>query len=146
MQAMQGDCMKRFFSLTVRPFFLITGGGTALVGIYAMLPEWAMTHAAKLPYLPQYTIIIQHWGIMVGLMGAFMMGAAFRSDWRVPVFLYSALEKSFMVYLVLFNARHSYTDGFWIAAIVDASVVVYTIGYFAACGFHAAPSEQPDRR
>lgn len=135
--------MKRFFDLTVRPFFLFTGGGTALVGIYAILPAWAMAHVAKLPSLQEYTIIIQHWGIMVGLIGVFMMGAAFRPDWRVPIFLYSALEKAFMVYLVLFNARHSYADGFWIAAIVDASVVIYTIGYFAVCGFNASPSRQP---
>jgi hypothetical protein len=134
--------MKRFFDRTVRPFFLFTGGGTALVGIYAMLPEWAMAHAARLPYLREYTIIIQHWGIMVGLMGVFMIGAAFHSGWRVPIFLYSALEKAFMVYLVLFNARQSCVDGFWIAAIVDASVVIYTIGYFAVCGFNAAPSRQ----
>jgi hypothetical protein len=133
--------MKRFFDRTVRPFFLVTGGGTALVGVYAMLPEWAMAHAAKLPYLQEYTIIIQHWGIMVGLMGVFMMGAAFRPGWRVPIFLYSALEKAFMVYLVLFNARYSYADGFWVAAIVDASVVIYTIGYFGVCGFKAPSRE-----
>lgn len=137
-QAREAEEMNRFasfFSRTVCPFFLITGAATALVGLYAFLPSWTMTNVAKLPYRQEYTIIIQHWGIMVGLMGAFMMAAALVPKWRVPILLYSALEKAFMVWLVLSNGRHSYAEGFWVAAALDASVVAYTIGYFAACGF-----------
>ena len=80
--------LRRFFARTVRPFFLLTGAGTALVGIYAFLPSWAMPNVARLPFLHDYTIIIQHWGIMVGLMGLFMMAAAVVPRWRVPIFLY----------------------------------------------------------
>ena len=54
--------LKQFFARTLRPFFLFTGAGTALVGLYAVLPSWAMPNVAKLPYLQDYTIIIQHWG------------------------------------------------------------------------------------
>ena len=68
--------LRRFFARTVRPFFLLTGAGTAAVGLYAFLPSWAMPNVARLPYLQDYTIIIQHWGIMVGLMGLCMMAAA----------------------------------------------------------------------
>jgi hypothetical protein len=105
--------IKHFFSRTVRPFFLFTGAGTALVGLYAILPSWAMPNVAKLPYLQDYTIIIQHWGIMVGLMGIAMMCAALVPQWRVPILLYGALEKSFMVWLVLSNAQSSFVNGFW---------------------------------
>lgn len=34
-----------------------------------------------------------------------------------------------------FQISGAYADGFWIAAAVDASVVDYTIGYFAVFGF-----------
>jgi hypothetical protein len=51
-----------------------------------------MPNVAKLPYLQQYTIIIQHWGIMVGIMGLAMILAALVPQWRVPILLYSALE------------------------------------------------------
>ena len=68
--------LRPFFAHTVRPFFLFTGAGTALVGLYAFFPSWAMPNVARLPYLQDYTIIIQHWGIMVGLMGVVMMAAA----------------------------------------------------------------------
>lgn len=128
--------MKRFFDRTFRPFFVLTGFGTALIGLYAFWPEWAVAKLAKLVFLQEYTIIVQHWGIMVGLMGVFMMAAAFRPGWRNPILIYSALEKSFMVYLVLSNARYSYAEGFWIAASADATIVLYTIAYFAVCGFN----------
>jgi hypothetical protein len=125
---------ERFFARTFRPFFLFTGAGTALVALYAFLPAWAMPNAGKLPYLQDYTVIIQHWGIMVGLMGVFMMAAAVVPAWRVPMALYSGLEKAFMVWLVLSNARQPFVSGFWIPCALDATVVLYTIGYFAACG------------
>ena len=133
--------LRRFFARTVRPFFLLTGAGTAAVGLYAFLPSWAMPNVARLPYLQDYTIIIQHWGIMVGLMGLCMMAAAVVPSWRVPIFLYSALEKSFMVWLVLSNAQHSFVSGFWVPFAVDATVVLYTVGYFLTFGFHSPDSD-----
>jgi len=127
--------LAAFFERTVCPFFLCTGAGTALVGLYAVVPAWAMPNVAKLPYLQDYTIIIQHWGIMVGLMGLAMMSAAIIPRWRVPILLYSALEKSFMVWLVLSHARQPFVNGFWVPCVLDSTVVIYTIGYFLTCGF-----------
>jgi len=39
------------------------------------------------------TIIIQHWGITVGLMGVAMMTAALVPAWRVAIALYSGFER-----------------------------------------------------
>jgi hypothetical protein len=63
---------------------------------------------------------------MVGLMGVFMIVAAFKVEWRKPI-LYSLLEKAFMVYLVVANGNHSYSQGFKAGAAMDATVVLYTI-------------------
>ena len=122
--------MKRFFDLTFRPFFVLTGIGTAAAAAYAFWPEWAVTHIAKLVYREEYTILVQHWGIMVGLMGVFMVVAAYRANWRNPILIYSALEKAFIVYLVMANVRRPYSRGFWAGAAMDATVVLYTIVYF----------------
>ena len=137
--------MRRFFELTFRPFFVLTGLGTALISLYAFWPLWASQTIAKLPFIQDYTIIVQHWGIMVGLMGVFMIAAAIRPEWRTPILMYSALEKAFMVYLVLANSSRPYSQGFWSAATVDATIVVYTIAYFAVCGFGtpAFPASHP---
>jgi hypothetical protein len=129
--------MKRFFDLTFKWFFVITGIGTAAASFYAFWPRWAAETAGKIPFVPQYTIITQHWGIMVGLMGVFMIVAAFKVEWRKPILIYSLLEKVFMVYLVLANGSQSYSQGFKLGAAMDATVVAYTIVYFTVFGFAA---------
>ena len=131
--------MKRFFDLTFRPFFVITGTGTALAGLYAFWPRWAAETVGKIPFVPAYTIITQHWGIMVSLMGIFMIFAAFAVEWRKPILIYSLLEKAFMVYLVVANGSYPYSHGFKAGAAMDATVVLYTIGYFVVFGFANQP-------
>jgi len=135
--------LESFFSRTFRPFYLVTGAGTALIGIFALLPSWAVPTIARLPFLVEYTIIIQHWGIMVGLMGLFMMGAGIYPAWRLPIALYSVAEKAFMVWLVLFNARQPFVAGFWIPFAMDFTVVAYTIGYFMYCGIDMPSRDEP---
>jgi hypothetical protein len=127
--------MKRFFDLTFKPFFVLTGIGTAAAALYAFWPRWATETAGKIPFVPDYTILTQHWGIMVALMGAFMIAIAFKVEWRNPILIYSLFEKAFMVYLVLVNRSQSYSQGFKVGAAMDATVVVYTIVYFAVFGF-----------
>ncbi|MGV3606023.1 MAG: hypothetical protein ACO1RA_06420 [Planctomycetaceae bacterium] len=133
---------QQFFRRTACPFYLVTGAGTALVGLYAVAPSWAMPNIAKLPYLQDYTIIIQHWGGMVGLIGLFTMIAAWVPKWRVPLLLYGVIEKAFIVWLVLSNAQSSFVAGFWVPCIVDSTVVIYTIGYFSTCGFHSVKENE----
>jgi hypothetical protein len=129
--------MKRFFDLTFKPFFILTGMGTALAALNAFSPRWTVEKVELLSFNQDYTIIVQHWGIMVGLMGVFMIVAAFVAEWRIPILIYSALEKAFIVYLVAMNITHPYARGFWVGAGMDATVVIYTVVYFAVSGFHA---------
>jgi hypothetical protein len=127
--------VRYFIYCTFRPFFILTGAGTALAACDALWPHWAIENLQKISFIPDYTIIVQHWGAMVGLMGVFMIVAAFRAEWRKPILIYSAVEKAFMVYLVLSNREWPYAQGFLIPAAMDAAVVLYTIGYFYICGF-----------
>ena len=127
--------MVRFFDLTFVWFFVITGIGTAAAGLYAFWPRWTVKTIGKIPFVREYTIITQHWGIMVGLMGVFMIAAAFKVEWRTPILLYSLLEKAFMVYLAVANRSQPYSQGIKAAAAMDATVVLYTIVYFAVFGF-----------
>jgi hypothetical protein len=127
--------MIRFFDLTFVWFFVITGIGTAGAGLYAFWPQWTAKTIGKIPFVREYTIITQHWGIMVGLMGVFMIAAAFKVEWRTPILPYSLLEKAFMVYLALANGRQPYSQGFKAGAAMDATVALYTIVYFAVFGF-----------
>ena len=123
--------MKKFIDRTFKPFFIITGLGTALAGLDAFAPRFAVETVQKLEFVEEYTIFVQHWGIMVGLMGVFMIVAAFKEAWRTPILVYSAIEKAFMVFLAVSNARERYSAGFYAPATMDAIVVLYTLLYFA---------------
>jgi hypothetical protein len=127
--------MKRFFELTFRPFFVVTGAVTALGALNAFWPRWAVETVEKITFIQEYTIILQHWGFMLGVLGVCMIVAAFRAEWRKPILIYSALEKAFVVYLVVANLGSPYAQGLLGGAGMDATIVLYTIGYFAVCGF-----------
>jgi hypothetical protein len=139
--------VKHFFDLTFKPFFVLTGIGTALAALDAFWPKWTVTTVQLIPFVQDYTIIVQHWGIMVGLMGVFMVIAAYSRTSRNPILIYSAIEKTFLVYLVLTNVSRPYARGFWVGAGMDATVVFYTIAYFGVCGFqHASSMSGPRTR
>jgi len=129
------EFIRRFFDLTFRPFFVLTRMVTALGSLNAFWPRWTAERVELIPFIQDYTIILQHWGIMLGVTGAFMVVAAFRADWRNPILIFSACEKAFIVYLVIVNATRPYAQGFWAGAGMDATIVLYTIGYFAVHGF-----------
>lgn len=122
--------MKRFIDMTLRPVLVIGGLGTSAALIYAFAPQFAVANIAKIDFIQDYTIFVQHWGIMVGLIGVMMVAAAFKPAWVFPIMIYAALEKVFMVYLAMSNASESYSEGFWVPATMDAFIVLYSLLYF----------------
>jgi hypothetical protein len=126
--------MKRFYAVTVKPFLVVTGAGTAVAALDAFLPQWTVEEVQKLTWAPEYTLFVQHWGIMVGLMGVAMIVAAFREGWRTPILLYAAVEKAFMVYLYVKSAGQPFAQGFLLPAVMDALVVLYVVGWLGIGG------------
>lgn len=124
--------MQKFIDITIKPLLIIGGLGTALAGANAFFPVFAVENIQEIGWVQEYTIFVQHWGMMVCLMGVFMVAAAYFESWRVPIMLYSMIEKAFMVYLVTSNAAFSYSDGFYIPAGMDAIITIYSIFYFIA--------------
>ncbi len=122
--------MNKFIDKTIKPLLIIGGAGTALAGANAFFPVFAVENVQGLEWYQDYTIFVQHWGIMVSLMGIMMIGAAFKESWRFPIMLYSALEKAFMVFLVFSNINYSYSQGFLVPATMDTIIVIYSIIYF----------------
>jgi len=64
--------MKRFIDKTLKSVLIIGGLGTAAAGLYAFFPQFAVENIAKLEFIENYTIFVQHWGIMVGLIGVML--------------------------------------------------------------------------
>ena len=131
--------MEKFINATIKPVLIIGGVGTALASADAFLPQFAVEKIHGLVWVQDYTILVQHWGIMVGLMGVFMVAAAFIESWRVPILLYGLLEKAFMVYLVTTNLDAPYAEGFYVPAAMDSFLTVYSILYFVSLRNKPAP-------
>ena len=123
--------MNTFIEKTIKPVLIVGGIGTALAGLDAFLPRFAVENVQNLEWVPEYTIFVQHWGIMVCLMGVFMVAAAFKESWRTPILLYSLIEKAFMVFLVVFNSGHTFSNGFYVPAGMDAVITAWSLVYFA---------------
>ncbi len=122
--------LEKFINVTIKPVLIIGGVGTALAGANAFAPVFAVENIQDLEWVQSYTIFVQHWGIMVCLMGVFMVAAAYKETWRTPIILYGLLEKAFMVYLVVSNLDQSYSNGFYIPATMDTIITIYSILYF----------------
>jgi len=122
--------MQKFIDKTIKPVLIIGGLGTAAANLDAFFPRFAVENVQKMEFVQEYTIFVQHWGIMVGVMGIFMVVAAFREPWRVPVLLYCLIGKTFLVFLVVSNAHLSFAEGFYVPAVMDAFIVLYSILYF----------------
>ena len=124
--------MKRIIEATIKPVLIVGGLGTALAGVNAFLPQFAVENVQNLEWTKEYTIFVQHWGIMVCLMGLFMFASAFKESWRAPILLYGLLEKAFMVFLVVNNVDSSFAKGFYVPAGMDAFLTLYLLLYFLA--------------
>ncbi len=124
--------MAKLVDKTLKPVLIIGGLVTALAGLDAFAPRFAVENVQNLEFVPDHTIFVQHWGIMVSLMGVFMVAAAFKASWRTPILLYSLIEKAFMVFLVFTNLSHDFSRGFLAPAIMDAVIVLWSLAYFAS--------------
>ncbi len=124
--------MKSFIDTTIKPVLVLGGLATAAAGLNAFLPRFAVEKVQQMEFVPEYTIFVQHWGIMVCLMGVFMVAAAFVESWRTPVLLYGLLEKAFMVFLVATNLGQDFAAGFTAPAVMDALLTVWSILYFVS--------------
>ncbi len=123
--------MQKFIDVTIKPVLIIGGIGTALAGLNAFAPRFAVENVQQMEFIPEYTIFVQHWGIMVCLMGVFMVAAAFKESWRVPILLYSMIEKAFLVFVVVSNLGQTFASGFYVPAAMDAVITAWSVVYFA---------------
>ena len=122
--------MQKFIEATIKPVLIIGGLGTAAAGLYAFFPQFAVQTIANLEFVQDYTIFVQHWGLMVGLAGVMMFAAAFKESWRTPILLYVLIEKAFMVFLVASNLGQTFANGFLVPAAMDTLITVWLLLYF----------------
>ena len=124
--------MQKFVDVTVKPVLIIGGALTATAGLNAFVPRFAVEQVLKLEFVSSYTILVQHWGMMVCLLGVLMVVAAFKESWRVPVLLYAMLEKAFFVGLYVTHRGESCASGFTAPMVMDAIIAAWIAVYLTS--------------
>ena len=121
--------MKSFIQKTIKPVLIIAGIFTASTILLFISPRTALEGLLKLEFLETYTILIQHWGMIVFLVGLFLIVSAFLPSWRFPIILFATVEKIFYVYLYIISSQYKYSEGFFTSALIDAIIVIYFVIY-----------------
>ena len=121
---------EKIIDKTIRPYLVIAGLMTMgpLMMLYA--PEAGLMRLFQLKLVAEYTLAVQHWGLMIFLVGLLMVVSAFRTGLIFPVMLYATLSKGGMVVLTVANANYNWVEGFLQPALFDFICVVYAIFYF----------------
>jgi len=123
--------MKSFIDKTIKPFLVIAGLGTCVSGLLVFSPQFAIENIFKLPFAEDYIIFCQHWSLLVLLVGIFMIISAFRVGRRTPVLIYSAIKKTFLVFLYLSNTSRSFSAGFQGGGLLWMQLSSYTCYYIS---------------
>lgn len=124
--------LDRFIAKTLKGFLIVFGLATCAPLLMAYNVDVANRIAffGLLDYVPPSVPALRHWGIMVFGIGVLMMVAAFRPWLRFESMVFSAVEKSFMVYLFLANLSEPWGRAYTVASIVDSTIVLYSVLYF----------------
>lgn len=122
--------MEKMIEKTLKPFLIVSGLITMAPVIIVFSPGTGLMQVFQLELVAEYTLTVQHWGLMIFLVGLLTVVSAFRSSLVFPVLLYSTLQKAGLVTLTVLNARHHYVEGFLQPAGFDLLCVLYALLYF----------------
>ena len=120
-----------FIARTIRWFLIVFGVATCLTLPFAInINLFTPMLGGVVDYTSSSVPALRHWGIMVFGIGVLMVVAAFRPWLRFEAMLFSTVEKSFMVYLVISNRSQPWARGYLLPFLVDSTIVAYSIVYF----------------
>ena len=120
-----------FIDGTIKWFLLIFGLATAMPFAFAIdINLLTPLLGGLVDYTPASVPALRHWGVMVGGIGVLMMVAAFRPWLRFETTLYSTIEKAFMAYLFLNSLGQPWAMGYFVAFLIDSTIVVYGLVFF----------------
>ena len=92
------NALRKLIHTLLEPYLLVMGAVTGLSGLLLALAPGAV--APRLLVLPlaagkeDYTPLFQHWGVLLALVGFFMVAAARNKHWQVPAMAISGVEKA----------------------------------------------------
>jgi hypothetical protein len=123
--------LNAFVARTIKPLLIVFGLATCAPLPIAMNIDFITPMlGGVVDYTPSSAPALRHWAFMVFGIGVLMVIAAFRPWLRFETMLFSAAEKSFMVYLFLSNLGQPGIMGYLGGFLLDSTIVAYSILYF----------------
>jgi hypothetical protein len=118
-------------SAHIETILVVTGLATALAIVQCVAPRRILRFAFGLEAPQPVTVLIaSHWGLLIFLIGALLVYAAFQPSVRVPSMVIGAIEKLFFAGVIFFGDMPR-TARATALAVVDAIIAVLYLMYFA---------------
>jgi hypothetical protein len=110
---------------------LVTGLATAGAIVLTLAPVPAMKMLfGQAPSDLLSLLIARHWGLLVGLVGALLVYAAYRVEIRVPVLIVAVAEKAAFV-LAMVTSPFRRRPAVLVMAAADAGMAAVYLAYLA---------------
>ena len=114
----------------IETILIVTGLATALPIVLCVAPRRILRFAFGIETPQPFTLLIaSHWGLLVFLIGALLVYAAFQPSVRVPSMVIGTVEKLFFAGLVFFGDMPK-TRRTTALAVADTSMAVLYLMYF----------------
>lgn len=113
----------------IRLILVVTGAlTTGTVGFF-LLPRLLLQRVFGVEEIgPALTLVTRHWGLLLSLMGALLVYAAFEPGLRGPVMVVAFIEKIIFAGLVFFGPLKKFAIAKW-AAVAD-SLMALSYGFY----------------
>jgi hypothetical protein len=136
--------LNTFIARTIKWCLIVFGVLTAMTLPFAIDIDLLTPMLGGLvDYTPSSVPALRHWGIMVFGIGVLMIAAAFRPWLRFETMVFSTLEKAVLVFLVISNVGQPWAKGYLVPALIDATIVAYSVLYFISD--HGRPARWSER-
>ncbi|HFU73922.1 MAG TPA: hypothetical protein ENK65_00045 [Helicobacteraceae bacterium] len=119
--------MQKFFTVTYTPFILFASLFTAGAGILAIFPK-QIESLFHIEFHEPYQLLIQHWGFTTFIIAIILLSSIWKTAWRTPIIVLTALEKCYMAFLFL-TLPATWTAGFRNVALMDTAISLYMFLY-----------------
>ena len=115
----------------IETILVVTGLATALAIVQCVAPRRMLRFAFGFGTPQPVTLLMaSHWGLLVFLIGALLVYAAFQPSVRVPSMVIGTVEKLFFAGLVFFGDMPR-TTRVKALAVIDTGIAVLYLMYFA---------------
>jgi hypothetical protein len=115
----------------IETILIITGLATALAIIQCVVPRPILRFAFGIETPQPVTLLIaSHWGLLIFLIGALLVYAAFQPSVRGPSMIIGSVEKLFLAALVFFGDMPK-TGRTTALAVIDTGIATLYLMYFA---------------